>query len=133
MIACAGNPDTHKLAEYKYAVCRARWVSPVYAWCSFVSRTRDFCGFARAVGTEFRTLVPGTNVTTNERGWDSISATANRQRYFDFGKRISQTNFQTAGVSVDALTSQIQSCGLGDSSGFIRRREHRQEELLSSP
>ena len=41
----------------------------------------------------------------------------NRQQYFDFGKRISQTNFQTAGVSADALTSQIQSCGLGDSSG----------------
>ena len=46
-----------------------------------------------------------------------VGANANRQTYFDFGKRISQTNFQTAGVSVDALTSQIQFCGMGDSSG----------------
>ena len=46
-----------------------------------------------------------------------VGTTANRQQYFDFRKRISQTNFQTAGVSVDALTSLIQSCGMGDSSG----------------
>ena len=46
-----------------------------------------------------------------------VGTTANRQQYFDFRKRIGQTNFQTAGVSVDALTSQIQSCGKGDSNG----------------
>jgi hypothetical protein len=46
-----------------------------------------------------------------------VGTTANPQLYFDFGKWISQTNFQTAGVSVDALTSLIQSCGMGDSSG----------------
>jgi hypothetical protein len=46
-----------------------------------------------------------------------VGTTANQQQYFDFRKRIGQTNFQTAGVSVDALTSLIQSCGKGDSSG----------------
>ncbi len=46
-----------------------------------------------------------------------VGNTANLQQYFDFGKWVSQTNFQTAGVSVDALTSLIQSCGMGDSSG----------------
>ena len=57
-----------------------------------------------------------TNVTTN--AWMGfVGTTANRQQYFDSRKRISQTNFQTAGVSVDALTSQIQFCGMGDSSG----------------
>ena len=46
-----------------------------------------------------------------------VDTTANRQQYFDFGEWASQTNFQTAGVSVDALTSLFQSCGVGDSSG----------------
>jgi hypothetical protein len=46
-----------------------------------------------------------------------VDTGANRHQNFDFRKRISQTNFQTAGVSVDALTSQIQFCGMGDSSG----------------
>lgn len=51
-----------------------------------------------------------------------VGATANRQHYFDFGKRTSQTSFQTAGVSVDALTSLFQSCGVGGFQWTMERR-----------
>jgi hypothetical protein len=65
----------------------------------------------------FKTLVLATNVTTNERVDGIRRHYCESAAVFDFRKRMGQTNFQTAGVSVDALTSQIQSCGLGDSSG----------------
>ena len=85
------------------------WVSPVYAWCSFVSRTRDFCGFARAVGTELRnnSYPAPERVTTNERV-DGIRRhyCESAAVFCDFGKRISlRLTSRTAGVSVDALTS----------------------------
>ena len=95
------------------------WVSPVYGWCLFVPGTRVFGGrFSRGVGADLR------NARTRDvrdydrtRGWDSSALLRIGSRIFDFRKRIGQTNFQTAGVSVDALTSQIQSCGKGDSNG----------------
>ena len=61
----------------------------------------------------FETLVPATN----EPMEGFVGTTANRQQNFDFSKQISQTILQTAGVSVDALTSHFQFCGEGDSSG----------------
>ena len=84
--------------------------------CSGDERFRWTVCQGRRYGPSRRSYPPRTLLRTN--AWMGfVDTTANRQQYFDFRKRISQTNFQTAGVSVDALTSQIQSCGKGDSSG----------------
>ena len=94
VFVCSGDE------RFRWTVCQGRWYGP--------SR---------------RSYPPRTLLRTN--AWMGfVGTTANRQQYFDSRKRISQTNFQTAGVSVDALTSLIQSCGMGDSVDHGSAREH---------
>ena len=86
----------------------------------YMPDVRLFCGHEISVDSSpelsvrrFETLLPATN----EPMEGFVGTPANRQQNFDFSKQISQTIFQTAGVSVDALTSHFQFCGEGDSSG----------------
>ena len=97
---------------------------------------RLFCGHEISVDSSpelsvrrFETLLPATN----EPMEGFVGTPANRQQNRDFSKQISQTIFQTAGVSVDALTSHFQFCGEGDSSGSWSRREHGQENCCLPP